>query len=258
VAPVVEGLSDAVLNVAVGHDPASPMPGDAGEAILEAHDVSYFSALDRLRRGEEVIWALGCRRWVFKTVSTTVADPGTLLPTPPSGFGLALVTCWPSNALWWTPDRFVVETTLSSVASAATPPGTPSVTPVDLVVPAPPALVRVGLGLEDNPVVLGTLRVEGSPTTAWRLGPGPLDAARVAVEDYFALRRTVESQDRLWWSKLALPDAPLPSAWSSSGVVDTIVHVRGESVEGVDLVSATQAVVLVVRGRDLFASRVTG
>jgi LPXTG-site transpeptidase (sortase) family protein len=111
-APVIEGLSDRVLSVAVGHDPATPEPGGPGEAILEAHDVSYFSALGRLRPGDEVIWAAGCRRWVFKTILTTVAQAGTLLPTPPSGSGLALVTCWPTNALWWTPDRFVVETSL--------------------------------------------------------------------------------------------------------------------------------------------------
>lgn len=257
VAPVVQGLSDAVLNVAVGHDPASPMPGTAGEAILEAHDVSYFSALDRLGPGEAVIWAQGCRRWVFKIVSTTVADAGTLLPTPPSGFGLALVTCWPSNALWWTPDRFVVEATLSSIASATAPPRAPNVTPVKLVVPAPRSLVRPGLGLEDNPVVLGTLRVEGSPATAWRLGPGPLDTARIGLEDYFALRRTVESQDRLWWSKLALAGVPLPTSWSNAGVVNTIVHARGESVDEVDLVSTGETVVLVVRGRDLVAARVS-
>jgi hypothetical protein len=255
VAPVVEGVSDAVLNVAVGHDPASPMPGAAGEAILEAHDVSYFSSLNRLRPGENVIWARGCRRWEFKVVSTTVSGPGAVVPTPPSGFGIALVTCWPSDALWWTPDRFVVETTLSSVASSA-PSQAPDVTPVDLVVPAPQALVRLGLGLEDNPVVLGTLGVEGSPATAWRLGPGPLDAARIGLEDYFALRRAVESQNRLWWSKLALPAVPLPSAWSNAGVVDTIVHARGESVDEVDLVSAGETVVLVVRGRDLMAARV--
>ena len=257
VAPVVQGLSDAVLNVAVGHDPGSPMPGAPGEAILEAHDVSYFSALDRLRRGDAVIWAVGCRRWVFKAVSMTVAGTGTLLPTPPDGFGLALVTCWPSNALWWTSDRFVVETALSSVSSAATARQAPSVTPVDLVVPAPSALSHLGLGLEDNPVVLGTLEITGTPANAWRLGPGPLDAARVGLEAYFALRRTVESHNSLWWSKLALPGVALPSSWSDSGVVDTVVVARGQSVQDVDLVSSGESVAFVVRGHELVASRVS-
>jgi sortase (surface protein transpeptidase) len=258
VAPVLEGLSDSVLDVAVGHDPASPLPGVAGEAILEAHDVSYFSALDRLRPGEEVIWATGCRRLVFRTLATTVSEPGVTVPTPPSGFGLALVTCWPTNALWWTPDRFVVETTLSSVSNAAKPRQAPEVTPVHLVVPAPAALVRQGLGLNENPVVLGTLQVTGSPTTAWRLGPGPLDAARVGLEAYFALRRTVEAQNRSWWSQLALPGVRLPTSWSDAGVVNTIVRAQGEQVVAVDLVSSGESVVLAVHGHDLLASAVAG
>jgi len=257
VAPVIEGISDPVLDLAVGHDPASPIPGAAGEAILEAHDVSYFSALDQLRRGDEVIWAVGCRRWVFKTISTTVASPGTVLATPSNGFGLALVTCWPSDALWWTPNRFVVETILSSVSSAAAPRRAPKVTPVELAVPAPPSLLRLGLGLDDNAVVLGTLRVTGSPAVQWRLGPGPLDAARVGLEAYFALRRTVEAQNHLWWSKLALPDVALPPSWSASGVVDTVVQAEGERIEDVKLESTGESVVLVVHGRDLVASQVS-
>ena len=258
VAPVLEGLSDSVLDVAVGHDPASPLPGGAGESILEAHDVSYFSALDRLRPGDEVIWATGCRRLVFKTVGTTVSEPGATVPTPPSGSGLALVTCWPTNALWWTPDRFVVETTLSSVSSTAAPRQAPQVTPVQLVVPAPPALARQGLGLDENPVVLGTLQVVGSPATAWRLGPGPLDAARAGLEAYFALRRTVEAQNRTWWSQLALPGVRLPTSWSDAGVVNTIVRARGEQVVAVELVSSGESVVLAVRGQDLLASAIAG
>ncbi len=258
VAPVIDGLSDQVLSVAVGHDPATPAPGRFGEAILEAHDVSYFSALDQLRRGDEVIWARGCRRWVFETVSTMVGRPGTLLPTPPGGTGLALVTCWPTNALFWTAERFVVETSLISVETATALRSTPSVTPVDLVVPAPRALVDLGLGLDENPVVLGTLRVTGSPSQVWRLGPGPLDAARVGLGAYFALRRTVESQNHLWWSELALAGVPLPKTWSDSGVVDTVVRARGERVVEVELVSPGETVALVVRGRDLMAASVSG
>jgi sortase A len=39
-APVLQGLSDSVFDVAVGHDPLSPWPGTTGESVLEAHDVS--------------------------------------------------------------------------------------------------------------------------------------------------------------------------------------------------------------------------
>ncbi|MGA2531304.1 MAG: hypothetical protein ABSG36_19375, partial [Acidimicrobiales bacterium] len=43
-APVLQGLSDAVLSDAVGHDASSVWPGSKGISVLLAHDVSYFSS----------------------------------------------------------------------------------------------------------------------------------------------------------------------------------------------------------------------
>lgn len=255
VAPVLNGVSDGVLNVAVGHDPETPVPGKPGEAILEAHDVSYFTDLDRLRQGDEVIWAVRCRRWVFRVTEKTVSVPGAFLPTPESGAGLALITCWPTDALFWTADRFVVETTLIASSSASTlgPSRAPA---IDLQVPAPRALVQLGLGLNDNPVVLGTLQVVGSPASTWRLGPGPLDAARVGLEAYIALRRTAALGNRRWWSALTLPGVPLPSSWSYSAVVDTVVRASGDRVDSVELISASGEVLLKTEDDKLVAATV--
>ncbi len=102
-APVLDGLSNAVLAVAVGHDPATVWPGAGGESILLAHDVSYFSALSQVHPGAPVIWTWGCERATFRVISAVVAEPEVRIAVPAAGSGLALVTCWPTNALFWTP-----------------------------------------------------------------------------------------------------------------------------------------------------------
>ncbi|HEV2361832.1 MAG TPA: sortase, partial [Acidimicrobiales bacterium] len=159
-APVVQGLGDAQMNVAVGHDPPTPWPGYPGESIVEAHDVSYFSAIDTLKIGQEVTWEDACRTRTFKVVGTVVTKPGAPIPTAPGGTGLALITCYPTDALFWTSYRFMVETALVSTSERGSQPVAP-VEPVepatDLVVPAPADLVAEGLTLQDNSIYLGTL-----------------------------------------------------------------------------------------------------
>src|SRR6185437_16130897 len=54
VAPVLEGTGDAVLDDAVGHDPESAWPGGQGTSVLSAHDVTWFSHIDRLKPGDEI------------------------------------------------------------------------------------------------------------------------------------------------------------------------------------------------------------
>ncbi|MHB8458174.1 MAG: class D sortase, partial [Acidimicrobiales bacterium] len=107
-APVVQGTGDGVLSIAVGHDPGSVWPGQRGTSILLAHDASYFSRLGSLHTGNVVSWTDGCRRLLFRVNRVEVTRPGATLPQPANGTGLALVTCWPTDALFWTPDRLVV------------------------------------------------------------------------------------------------------------------------------------------------------
>src|SRR5207244_10867638 len=52
VAPVAEGISDAVLNDAVGHVPASAWPGRWGTSVFAAHDVTRVARIAGLARAE--------------------------------------------------------------------------------------------------------------------------------------------------------------------------------------------------------------
>lgn len=254
-APVLQGLGNAVLNVAVGHDPASPWPGESGESVVEAHDVSYFSAIDGLKPGDEVVWRDACTKMVFKVLSHEIVQPGTILEAPPSSRGLALITCYPTDALFWTPDRYVVLTSLvSSSSTSTTPRAGPSL--VSLKVPAPPALVAEGLSLQDNPVSLGTMAITGSPAASFREGPDPLDVEADALEAFFGAQKAVSQGNTAWWDDLAVPGLAMPSAWDDSGTLYVTIDASKMAVRSVSLHSSSIDVVLVVRSGSLLISSV--
>jgi LPXTG-site transpeptidase (sortase) family protein len=255
-APVLQGLNDGVLNVAVGHDPPSPWPGAAGESVLEAHDVSWFSRIDSLRPGEQVVWRDSCQRSVYKVLSTVILAPGALLYPPGNGKGLALITCYPTNALFWTSQRYVVETGFVSEAPASEPARMPT-TVQRLVVPAPADLVAQGLTLQENPVLLGDLSVTGSPSAAWRQSPAPLDVEADALESYFGAEKAIANQNLRWWSGLSLAGLRLPPSWSNDARVSVGIDVAGEVVRSVTLSSTVVTMRLVVKRSELLIADVS-
>jgi sortase A len=257
-APVVEGLGDAVLDVAVGHDPASPWPGATGESVLEAHDVSFFSRIDQLNPGQTITWEAGCARTTFRVTGASVMDPGDPVPTPTTGTGIALVTCWPTDALWWTSKRYVVTASLVSTTMVNTPAQWPRMSHATLVVPAAPGLVGTGLGLDSNPVDLGTLNLTGTVSPVWSSSPAPLQAANAALQEYVAARRSVLAQNQSWWSSIAIPGVALPATWSESGALDVTIDVTGTKVNTVTMVAGTSSLELSVSGSQLLVAKASG
>jgi LPXTG-site transpeptidase (sortase) family protein len=255
-APVVDGLGTSVLDVAVGHDPATVWPGSQGESVLVAHDVSYFSGLPRVQPGETVIWRIGCEQVDFRVLSATVTTPGATLPTPPSGSGLALVTCWPTNALFWTPDRYVVDATRIATQPLSQPTTNPPQAIVQLNVPAPPALAAEGLTLNRSGVVVGTLAIKGSPLSSFTEGPEPLAILHIALEDYAAAAKTAAAGNQTWWSALALPGVPLPAPWTLASVTDPTLVITGTKVSSVVFTSPAATVTLSVHGKELLVAAV--
>jgi sortase A len=255
-APVLQGLGDPVLNVAVGHDPGSPWPGRLGESIVEAHDVSYFAAIDALKPGNTVIWRNACSESTFRVISSEIVTPGAFIHTPPNSRGLALVTCYPTNALFWTSERYVVLTDFVARHGTTRRPTSPQLLG-HLVVPAPPVLVAQGLTLQDNPILLGTLSIVGSPSPAFRQGPAPLNVEAAALESFFGAQKAIAEGNRGWWSDLAVPGLPVPAAWSDPNPYYVTIDVVGNSVRTVRLGSANLAMLLVVRHGTLFISSVS-
>jgi len=240
-APVEEGTDDAQLNVAVGHVPTSVWPGTTGNTVLEAHDVSYFVNIDQLKPGDAIIYETPCTTYTYAVQSHQVIAQGSPVYNTPSPT-LSLVTCWPTNALWFTPSRYLVtasqiETTLnrgatdvSAVPLSATPP----------TVPAPAPLVAQGLTLATNSILMGTMSVTGSVDPTWVEGPGPLAVQSSAVASFIGGVKSLEQDQLAWWSAIA-PGVPAPPQLVGAQItgydasLDVTVTATGTAATGVQL-----------------------
>ncbi|HLX88126.1 MAG TPA: class D sortase [Acidimicrobiales bacterium] len=239
-APVEQGTDDPELNVAVGHADSTPWPGTAGTAVLLAHDVSYFAHIDQLQPGDTIDYQVGCVTHVFRVTGHVVVAAGAPIP-PLSGNGLVLDTCWPTNALWYTPNRYLVEAQEASVQTSKTAAsGSGQSWPTGYTTSAPSALVAQGLTLENNEEPMGTLTLTGTPDTAWAQSPAPLAVEAAALEAYFGALRSAAQQRSDWWSALA-PGVTMPAPLSGATVtahnapLDVTITAQGDKATAVTL-----------------------
>jgi sortase A len=243
--PVEQGVGNDQLDVAVGHLPDSVWPGQAGNSVLEAHDVSYFVNLARLKAGDTIEYQAPCTNFVFKVQSHTVVNQGTAVYNT-SGPTLTLVTCWPTNALWFTPQRYLVTATLvsDSVRTGTSPTYTPATPPPNVAVPA--RLLSQGVTLATFSLPMGTMSVTGSGDQSWLQSTNPLLVEDSAVEAFIAGVRALEENRPDWWASFA-PGAPIPPQLVGAHVsfrspLDVQLQVAGAGATGAvltDTVSLT-------------------
>jgi sortase A len=209
-APVEDGVGDDQLNVAVGHLPASVWPGTAGTSVLEAHDVSYFVNLAQLSVGDVVQFQSPCTTYVFKVQGHDIVQQGTPVYNT-SGPTMTLVTCWPTNALWYTPQRYLVTADLVSTSVRKGP--SQSFVPASAAptVAVPADLAAQGVTLATYSVPMGTMSLSGAPDPAWLQTTNPLLVEDSAVEGFIAGVRALSENRPDWWSSFA-PSAPIPPA----------------------------------------------
>lgn len=237
VAPVQEGTGDALLSDAVGHVPASAWPGHPGTSVFAAHDVTWFSGIDRLRPGDQIRYVTPCRTYTYRVTVHRVVPTGYAVyntATP----SIVLDTCYPLDALYLTSTRYLVYATLSrtSVASASLAPRPSS---AQFTVPAPKALAAQGLALDQNYGPLGILRITGSPSPGWRQTGAPLQAEAAALTAYFGVIHSAEQGQRTWWADLA-PSVPVRTAadlWDGyikgyDTAIDVTLRVQGNRALG--------------------------
>jgi len=239
-APVEQGTDDAELNVAVGHADSTPWPGTAGSAVLLAHDVSYFAHIDQLNPGDEIGYQVGCTTDLFHVLGHVVVAAGAPIPQLP-GDALVLDTCWPTNALWYTPNRYLVEAQEVSVQTSKTSStGAAQSWPTGYTTSAPPALVSQGLTLESNEEPMGTLTLTGQPDSAWAQSPAPLAVEAAALQTYFGALHAAAQKRADWWAALA-PNVSMPSALSGgtvtahNGPLDITITANGGNPTAVTL-----------------------
>lgn len=232
-APVEAGTSDAVLAEAVGHAGGYPWPGQPGTSVLLAHDVSYFADIDQLAPGSVITYETPCVVYRFAVTGHRVVAAGSAIPVAaaaavaPTVDALVLDTCWPTDALWFTPNRYLVtavETGFSQRlgsgrGSHLAPLAAPSA-PATYTTPAPPALVAEGLTLDDNETPMGTLSITGANGAAgrgWAASPAPLALTTTGLEAYFGVLHASAQQQASWLADLA-PGVDLPAALSGASV----------------------------------------
>ncbi len=235
-APVEEGTDDQELNVAVGHDPQSVWPGVDGAAVFLAHDVSYFVHLDALKAGDLITYQTACNTVQFRVSNQQVVAAGSAVSST-TGPSLVLDTCWPPNALFFTPDRLLIRATEVGAATkgANLDPGAQfvrTVSSTDYRTSAPQALQAQGLTLEQNEAPMGTMSLVNA-SVAFAQSPGPLSLEAAALETYFGGLHAGAQRQTEWWTAMA-PGLPMPPQLAGAAVTghDTALNVEIDSSGG--------------------------
>ena len=242
VAPVEQGSGDGVLAVAVGHDPYSVWPGKTGNAVLLAHDVSYFSTIDQLTSGDTIRYVTPCTTYDFRVSSHAIVTSGSPVydTTTPS---VTLVTCWPTDALWFTPDRYLVtaaEVTKAPTGSSQDTKKTYLTVSSPPTVPVPSALASQGVTLATYSLPMGTFTLAGTPTRSWAQTTSPLLVDGSAVQAFIAGVRALTERHLDWWHAIAPGvKAPAPLVGADNPgyetATDVTEHANGAAATGVTL-----------------------
>ena len=220
-AAVVAGTDPLALSTAPGWVSTSALPGEDGTAVIAAHNATFFRHLDRLRPGDRIDVVTQQGRFVFAVDRARIVRAGTPLvnsrrPT------LALVACYPLDALYLTPWRYVVDAHLVQSDLAATVLQPPARSwPYVAAVPAAIAQ-RYNLWLSGNNLPMGTLTYQGPATPAAFRFEGtdlPYDVVAEALRLFFAARDVAALADAADWARMTAGPVPLPVFWGHSLVV---------------------------------------
>jgi sortase A len=109
-AVVAEGATAAVLRRAVGHLPASALPGGVGNVALAGHRDTFFRSLRDLREGDVIVLDSAAGRDSYRVEWMAVVEPSDVdVVAAASRYpALTLVTCYPFRYVGSAPHRFVV------------------------------------------------------------------------------------------------------------------------------------------------------
>jgi sortase A len=97
---VLDGVSGRTLAFGPGHASGSPAPGAPGTAIISGHRDTHFRFLAALKAGDEIVVETAARPAArFRVVATSVVDARAAVIRAADGPALALLTCYPFEAL---------------------------------------------------------------------------------------------------------------------------------------------------------------
>ena len=235
-APVEEGTDDAELNVAVGHAPASVWPGLAGTSVFLAHDVSYFVHLNALKPGDVITYATACNTWKYEVADQQVVAAGSAVANTTNNT-MVLDTCWPPNALFFTPDRLLIHATEVGTAAkgGSLNPSKEFISTVQstsYTTSAPPQLQAQGLSLDQNYAPMGTMNLVNA-SVSFAQSPGPLSLEAAALDTYFGGLHSGAQRNAQFWAAMA-PGVAMPPQLDGASISDheSPLNVEIDSTKG--------------------------
>jgi sortase A len=97
---VLDGVSGRTLAFAPGHASGGPAPGAPGTAVISGHRDTHFRFLAGVTPGDEILVETPGRAVArFRVVDTAVVDSRVAVLRAADGPALALLTCYPFDAL---------------------------------------------------------------------------------------------------------------------------------------------------------------
>ncbi len=193
VAPVEQGTGDVVLNVAIGHLAASVSVGSPGTSVLAAHNVSWFSNLNKLTTGSYFEIDTRSHEDVFRVAWHKVVPVGYSLKNSQSPT-VVLEACWPLNALYLTPNRYLVGATLVSSVRLGSPPRVPRAKSYQ-VSGMPQPFASQNLSLLDNYLPMGSFDISGETSQSWEGSSAPYLLAGKEVSWLIALLHAIATKN---------------------------------------------------------------
>ncbi len=107
----MQGDSDKILRLAVGHMPQTALPGQSGNMVFAGHRDSFFRALRSVRKGDQIVVDTPSGSYDYEVESTSIVAPTDLsvLRSINGRRELTLITCYPFSWIGSAPQRFIVQ-----------------------------------------------------------------------------------------------------------------------------------------------------
>lgn len=122
-AMVREGIGQNTLQLAIGHIPKTPLPGQAGNVGVAGHRDTFFRGLKDLRMNDEIQFTTAEGDFHYVVESLSVVGPNDVGVLAPSSENvLTMVTCYPFFYVGGAPRRFVARA--RQVTPQTAPPST--------------------------------------------------------------------------------------------------------------------------------------
>jgi sortase A len=106
---IAEGIDTRTLKRAVGHIPATRLPGEVGNVGLAAHRDGFFRGLGEVRKDDLILIVTPERTYSYHVEWGEVMDPHRVdVLRSTSERWVTLVTCYPFHWIGKAPQRFIV------------------------------------------------------------------------------------------------------------------------------------------------------